>query len=41
MIPERTLAAFFALKRRLDPCGTFESDLWRRVAPERLRQNRA
>ena len=36
MIPPERLAAFFALKRALDPLGVLETDLWRRVAPEAL-----
>lgn len=34
MFPRERLEAFFALKRRLDPDGLLESDLWRRVAPQ-------
>jgi len=33
MFPAERLAAFAAQKRRLDPEGLLESDLWRRVAP--------
>jgi FAD/FMN-containing dehydrogenase len=36
MFPPERLSAFGALKRALDPGGLFESDLWRRVAPEVL-----
>jgi FAD/FMN-containing dehydrogenase len=36
MFPPARLAAFGALKRALDPEGRFETDLWRRVAPELL-----
>jgi len=36
MFPAERLEAFFALKRRLDPEGLFESDLWRRIAPARF-----
>lgn len=36
LFPAERLEAFFALKRALDPEGLLESDLWRRVAPERL-----
>lgn len=36
MFPSERLDAFFALKRALDPDGLLESDLWRRVAPERF-----
>jgi FAD/FMN-containing dehydrogenase len=36
MIPGERLTEFFLLKRRLDPEGLLESDLWRRVAPEEL-----
>jgi FAD/FMN-containing dehydrogenase len=41
MFPRERLEAFFALKRELDPEGVFESDLWRRVAPEELTRQRA
>ncbi|HEX6885044.1 MAG TPA: FAD-binding oxidoreductase [Planctomycetota bacterium] len=34
MVPRERLERFLALKRALDPTGVFESDLWRRVAPE-------
>jgi len=36
MLPGERLLDFFALKRRLDPEGLLESDLWRRVAPVEL-----
>jgi len=36
MFPPERLEAFLALKRRLDPQGILESDLWRRVAPAEL-----
>lgn len=36
MFPPERLEAFFALKRRLDPEGRLETDLWRRVAPARF-----
>jgi FAD/FMN-containing dehydrogenase len=36
MIPGERLTEFFLLKRRLDPGGLLESDLWRRVAPAEL-----
>lgn len=36
MFPPERLEAFFALKRRLDPEGLLETDLWRRVAPARF-----
>jgi FAD/FMN-containing dehydrogenase len=36
MFPAERLDAFFELKRALDPAGLFETDLWRRVAPERF-----
>jgi FAD/FMN-containing dehydrogenase len=38
MLPPERLEAFFALKGRLDPEGLLETDLWRRVAPERFPQ---
>ncbi|MSR60952.1 MAG: FAD-binding oxidoreductase [Planctomycetes bacterium] len=36
MLPRERLDAFFELKSALDPAGLLETDLWRRVAPERL-----
>jgi len=34
MIPPEKVEAFLELKRRLDPDGMFESDLWRRITAE-------
>lgn len=41
MVPPARLAAFFALKRALDPDSLLETDLWRRVAPQACQSSTA